>query len=136
MIDVALARLAGHLNQQLRERFQVNEDLVVLTDAHEPDGGLAALAANRLVLFVARIAPDTAGGVELSLVCAAMFAASNYAEGLKLLSAAMACIAALPADAGAEIVDLPAAEWHELWRVHGGQYLPSLMYRVRVPAAG
>jgi cell division protease FtsH len=45
MIDAALTQIAGQLNQHLRQRFQVSEDLAVLSNLLEPNGSAVAIVA-------------------------------------------------------------------------------------------
>ena len=52
MIDAALGLMAGQLNEHLRRRFQLGEDLAVLSNLLEQNGTLVPLVANKLVLFL------------------------------------------------------------------------------------
>jgi hypothetical protein len=111
MIDAALGLMAGQLNEHLRRRFQLSEDLAVLSNLLEQNGTLVPLVANKLVLFLAGVERDTiahrAPGANLGLqaqqlttgapvylnllvMCAANFSGGNYPEALKFLSSAIA----------------------------------------------
>lgn len=111
MIDAALGLMAGQLNEHLRRRFQLSEDLAVLSNLLEQNGTLVPLVANKLVLFLAGVERDTvahrAPGASLGLhaqqlatgapvylnllvMCAANFSGGNYPEALKFLSSAIA----------------------------------------------
>ncbi|HEX5685279.1 MAG TPA: DUF4255 domain-containing protein [Ideonella sp.] len=111
MIDAALGLMAGQLNEHLRRRFQLSEDLAVLSNLLEQNGALVPLVANKLVLFLAGVERDTiahrAQGAPLGLhaqqlvtnapvylnllvMCAANFSGGNYPEALKFLSSAIA----------------------------------------------
>ena len=111
MIDAALGLMAGQLNEHLRRRFQLSEDLAVLSNLLEQNGSLVPLVANKLVLFLAGVERDTiahrASGANLGLqaqqlttgapvylnllvMCAANFSGGNYPEALKFLSSAIA----------------------------------------------
>ena len=112
MIDAALSLMAGQLNEHLRRRFQLGEDLAVLSNLLEQNGTLVPLVANKLVLFLAGVERDTLahrapGGQNLGMsaqqlvsgapvylnllvMCAANFSGSNYPEALKFLSSAIA----------------------------------------------
>ena len=112
MIDAALSLMAGQLNEHLRRRFQLSEDLAVLSNLLEQNGTLVPLVANKLVLFLAGVERDTlahrASGAQnlgmhpqqlvpstpvylnLLVMCAANFSGSNYLEALKFLSSAIA----------------------------------------------
>ncbi|MEK8034479.1 DUF4255 domain-containing protein [Ideonella sp. DXS29W] len=111
MIDAALSLMAGQLNEHLRRRYQLSEDLAVLSNLLEQNGTLVPLVANKLVLFLAGVERDTiahrAPGAQLGLraqqlttsepvylnllvMCAANFSGGNYPEALKFLSSAIA----------------------------------------------
>lgn len=160
MIDEVLAALAHELNSALRVRLRVSEDLLVLSPPCEPDGSPAQGMENRLALFVTAMSRSvpfsplpylatsaaSTSEFELSLVCAACFRACNYGEGLKLLVTITDELAARSMPAGASCSWLPPAvmrlevtpevlslpEWQALWGMHGGRYLPSMLYRVRI----
>jgi hypothetical protein len=106
MIDLALGALTSQLNQALRRSFGVAEDVAVLANILEPDGQVATLADNRIVVSLVNIERDTvaqrgSGGgsgltrmartpapvnLNLSVMFAACFASGNYAEALKFIS--------------------------------------------------
>jgi Pvc16 N-terminal domain len=107
MIHVVVNYLAAQLNQALRRTLRVAEDLVIAAPLHEPDGAIATVAANRLLVFLVNIereagafAPTarassvavrravTAEPLHLNLLVmfAANCAAANYQEALKLIS--------------------------------------------------
>lgn len=109
MIDAALTQITSQLNVHLRHRFQVNEDLAVLSNLLEQNGTLVPLIANKLVLFLVGVEQDAYAhraigmglnaqaqlrGTEpvflnLLMMCAANFSGSNYPEALKFLSGAI-----------------------------------------------
>ncbi len=109
MIDAALTQITAQLNVHLRHRFQVNEDLAVLSNLLEQNGSLVPLIANKLVLFLVGVEQDAYAhraigmglnaqaqlrGTEpvflnLLMMCAANFSGSNYPEALKFLSGAI-----------------------------------------------
>lgn len=84
--------------------------------------------------------------LNLMVMCAANFSGRNYAEALKFLSAAIQFFqehsvidrATTPTLApGIEklvlnIENQSSTEMHSLWGLHGGRYLPSVLYRVRM----
>jgi hypothetical protein len=84
--------------------------------------------------------------LNLLMMCAANFSGSNYPEALKFLSAAVGFFQAMPVidhhnapllDARLErlllnIENLSSSEMHSLWGIHGGRYMPSVLYRVRM----
>ena len=157
MIHEVLAIVADDLNQLMRARLRLGEDVVTLSPPCEPDGTPAQRVEDRLALFIASVndrplAPPSATLVqpmrllELSLVCAACHGSANYGEGLRLLEVAMSRLAARPLLTRQNCARLPAAidrveiaaenlslaDWQTLWRMHGGRYLPAMMYRVRL----
>lgn len=111
MIDSALGHLAMQLNQMFRRYVVLAEDLVVVSNLQEPDGGVVQQASGKLVLFLAGIERDTAAHrnpqlptgehgsrvvgpgplyLNLLVMCAATFSGQNYPEALRFLSDAMA----------------------------------------------
>lgn len=117
MIDVAIALISSQLNQALRRQFQVDEDLVVVSNLHEQDGSVATNVANKLVVFLAGIeredmphrgvaAAPLGARVGLSpapvhlnlmLMFAANFGGSNYPQALKFISSTIAFFQGRPA---------------------------------------
>lgn len=166
MIDLALAHIAGQLDQALRRTFGVAEGLVVVSSLVDLDGSVGAHVGNKLVVFLAGIErealayrdsrPAAGSGrvvvgsapahLNLSVMCAANFGGSTYAEALKMISATVAFFQARPVldhanspglDAridrlSLEIENLDVPALSNLWGVHGGKYLPSVLYKVRM----
>ncbi len=110
MIEQALSQLQKQLNQYLRQRFDVAEEIVALGEVLGLDGSATPACANKLVLSLAGIncerhlqkmaftaahhegrADDDAAyaNLSLSVLCSANFSASNYIEGLRTLSQAI-----------------------------------------------
>jgi hypothetical protein len=117
LIDRAISLVAQRLNQHLRGRFGVADDLVAVTALTDAEGKPATAARNRLVLFVTGIAHDPvargAGGrpmayagrmplgeapvhLNVDLMLASNFDADNYLEALKILSNAVQFFQATP----------------------------------------
>lgn len=109
MINNALSQVAMQLNQHLTQRFQLSEDIVVLSNILELDGSTAPNCMNKVVIFLAgiRTAYNTQlpiddlnqvikplegspANLNLMVMCAANFSGINYSESLKFLSAAIA----------------------------------------------
>jgi hypothetical protein len=167
VIDRVLEHLASHLNSHFRRRFDVAEDVVVISNLLELGGGPVTVAANKLVLFLSGVERDTvahratslpmtySNGViqnaapvylNLLVMCAANFSGSHYPEALKFLSGAIAFFQGNPVldhqntpgmDARLErlalnMENLSSHEMHSLWSIHGGRYLPSALFRVRM----
>lgn len=86
--------------------------------------------------------------LNLMVICAANFSGGNYTEALKFLSSAIAYFQSMPMfdhhnsrdmDTRLErlvlnIENLNNNEMNSLWSIHGGHYLPSVLYRVRMVA--
>jgi hypothetical protein len=108
MIDVAINHISGQLNQYLRRTFDLNEDVVTVSNILEQDGALASHINNKLVVFLVNVEKDSVAGriqpvaatnenvvsypplfLNLSLMIAAHFSNSNYPEALKFLSNAI-----------------------------------------------
>lgn len=84
--------------------------------------------------------------LNLLVMCAANFSGSHYPEALKFLSAAIAYFQGNPSfdhrntpdmDARLEglalnMENLSSHEMHNLWSIHGGRYMPSVVFRVRM----
>lgn len=84
--------------------------------------------------------------LNLLVMCAANFSGSHYPEALKFLSSAIVFFQGNPVfdhqntpdmDARLErlalnMENLSSQEMHSLWSIHGGRYLPSVLFRVRM----
>jgi len=107
MLDVAIGHIVGHLNQFLRRRFDLAEDIVVLANLVEQDGTVGPHIDNKVVAFLVNVEKDTiphrqapsipAGAdrsfttyppiyVNFHLMFASHFRGNNYLEALKFLS--------------------------------------------------
>ncbi len=107
MIDAAINHIAGELNQYLKRTFDLNEDLVVISNILEQDGSVATHVNNKIVVSLVNIEKDTVpyhpkkavnvGAMRtvtnaqpvffnLYLMFASCFAGNNYREGLKFIS--------------------------------------------------
>jgi hypothetical protein len=117
VIDRAISLVAQRLNQHLRGRFGVADDLVAVTALTDAEGKPAVAARNRLVVFVTGITHDAMargpagraiglGGriavghapvhLNVSLMLASNFDPDNYLESLKILSHAVQFFQANP----------------------------------------
>jgi hypothetical protein len=84
--------------------------------------------------------------LNLLVMCAANFSGSHYPEALKFLGGAIAFFQGTPVfdhqntpgmDTRLErlalnMENLSSQEMHSLWSIHGGRYLPSALFRVRM----
>jgi len=165
MIAAAVTLVADRLNQHLRTRFSVGDDLAAPSPPVDAEGKQPAGARNRLILFItgvtreslARALPPRAppgGGrsavatepvqLNVHLMMAAAFDADNYLESLKVLSAGARFFQANPvfspnraqgaglAQLAIEISDLDVEAANQIWSMHGGRYLPSIHYKLRL----
>ena len=109
MIYAALSHISNQLNQFLKRSFDLNEDVVVLSNISEQDGTLAPNINNKLVVFLVNVERDTStsryqgGGrgidvsasgyppvfLNLYVMVAGNFSGGNYSEALKFLSNAV-----------------------------------------------
>lgn len=119
MIDRAVESVVGRLNDHLRSRFRVADDLAVATTLVDSEGKPVAAARNQLCVFVTNISHDASlrsrggrgGGsldgirgassappvnIDLFLMLASNFDAQNYLESLKILSGAIQFFQATP----------------------------------------
>jgi len=162
MIDLALNLIRQRLDDHLRTKFGVQDTLVALSPLMDEDGKPAAEARNRLVLFLTNIAHDAvprarprgdsrqigmSDPVHLNIyfMLASGHDADIYAEGLKLIAAAMTFFQANPvftpqntpdmpdglSHLSVEISNLKSEEIGQLWGNLGGRYVPSVMYKMR-----
>ena len=107
MIDAAIGHIAGQLNQYLKRTFDLNEDIVVISNILEQDGTVANNVDNKLAMFLINVEKDTVPfrpqnkdttGLDRSvisyppiflnlyLMVAGHFNGTNYPEALKFLS--------------------------------------------------
>ncbi|WP_299507536.1 DUF4255 domain-containing protein [uncultured Roseobacter sp.] len=162
VIDLALGLVAQRLNSHLAARYGVQDDLVSLSPLTDAEGKPAADARNRLVLFLTNIAQDATprtgasrGSVQviqaqaihldIYFMLASAYDAETYAEGLKLISAALTYFQANPVMTPRNTPDMPQGlsqlsldisnlrveEMGQMWGNLGGRYVPSVMFKMR-----
>lgn len=107
MINSAILHITNYLNQYLKRTFDLNEDIVALSNIVEQDGTVATNVTNKLVVCLVNIEKDSTPGIlpkrgmmtsdkavmgyppvhlNLYLMFAAHFSGNNYSEALKFLS--------------------------------------------------
>jgi hypothetical protein len=106
MIDVAINHVSSEINQHLKRVYDLNEDVVVVSNILEQDGTVAAHVNNKIIVSLVNIEKDTAPvqlhnvsstsvrtltrnqpiHFNLYLMFASYFSGSNYQEGLKFIS--------------------------------------------------
>ncbi|WP_296426435.1 DUF4255 domain-containing protein [Yoonia sp.] len=160
-MTVTVDRLNGFLGGQ----FSVPEDIVVLSPLTDAEGKPADAARNRLAFFITNITEDTVprrgharggafGGLsgeqdpvhlDIYAMLAASYDANIYAEGLKMLSAALMYFQTFPVltpqntpempngiqQLSFEISNLKPEEMGQMWGNFGGRYVPSVMFKIR-----
>jgi len=110
MIDLAISHVVNQLNQYLKRRFSINEDVVIASNLMEQDGTISPNINNKLVIFLVNIEKEnfykthqhnrnlseaalvTAAPIHLNifLMFAAHFPGKNYLEALKFISQTIA----------------------------------------------
>ncbi len=107
MINSAILHITNYLNQYLKRTFDLNEDIVALSNIVEQDGTVATNVTNKLVVCLVNIEKDSTPvtlpnrgmmpsdkavmgyppvHLNLYLMFAANFSGNNYSEALKFLS--------------------------------------------------
>ena len=107
MIDTAISHISGELNQFLKRSFDLDEDVVVVSNILEQDGSVASHVNNKIVVSLVNIEKDTVPFQQqnfasvgsprsvvsnppvffnLYLMFASYFSGNNYQEGLKFIS--------------------------------------------------
>ncbi|MGX9460852.1 DUF4255 domain-containing protein [Shewanella sp. A14] len=99
-----MEHIAYRLNQFLKNRFELSEDIVVISNLVNHDGSVCANINNRVVLFITNIEKETAMShssdshraaafatvkpifLNLYLMVSANFNGTNYNESLKFIS--------------------------------------------------
>jgi hypothetical protein len=160
MIDNAIFHIASELNQHLKDSFGLNEDLVVVSNMLEHDGGLATHLNNRIVVSLVNIEKDSVplrqqsfavpGNqpqyFNLYLMFASYFGGIHYQEGLKHISSTISYFQqqavfdqknspSLDKNINKLILDienLAMQDLSSLWSMLHGKYLPSVLYKVRM----
>lgn len=165
MIHAAVSHIANQLNQFLKRSFDLNEDVVVMSNILEQDGTLAPNISNKLVVFLVNVERETTSALQakssdfaqsastyppvflnLYVMIAGHFGASNYAEALKFLSNTVSFFQRQPVfdhqltpdldkridKLALDIENLNIQDLSSLWGVLSGKYLPSILYKVRM----
>ncbi|WP_251068874.1 DUF4255 domain-containing protein [Shewanella sp. NKUCC06_TVS] len=100
--------IAYSLNQHLKIRFQLSEDIVVISSLANQDGSVCSNVNNKIVLFITSIEKETSMVqasreishskylmakpifINLYIMVSANFTGSNYGESLKFISSVIA----------------------------------------------
>jgi hypothetical protein len=139
MIDKVLSLILDELNIFLSARFADSEPHAVLSSLIDRDGSVPSAIENKLVLSLVNIEREPALHHNLYLQVSANFAAANYPESLRFLSAALEFFFERPvfsasgvASLSVEMINLTIQDLHNLWSISGGKYLPSVLYKLRM----
>jgi hypothetical protein len=157
MIFEALQLLSGQLNDYLKIRFRLTEDIVFIS----PIKDTAKAFPNRVAITLAGLERETAGGVSfqrrtvsdstsaqsapswqinLNILISVIFQEKQYEESLRLFSAVVAFIQKNNMVRGAneglvfslEVVNLSMHELSNLWSISGENYYPSVVCKIRL----
>ena len=107
MIDSTIIHVANSLNQFLRRKFDLSEDIAVVSNIVDQDGSVIPDINNKIVIFLVNLEQETAPGIfsrkpsrsaaqdagsyppvhlSMYLMFSANFNGNNYTEALKFLS--------------------------------------------------
>ncbi|MGV3613320.1 MAG: DUF4255 domain-containing protein [Fluviicola sp.] len=157
MIFESLQLLSGKLNDYLKIRFRLTEDIVFISPIKDP----AKAFPNRVAVTLVGIERETAGGVSfqrrvvsdtmsaqsapswqvnLNVLISVIFQEKQYEESLRLFAAVIAFIQKnnMVRSSGEEIafslevMNLSMHELSNLWSISGENYYPSVVCRIRV----
>jgi hypothetical protein len=166
MIDKTLTFILEEINTLLSNRYQNSESPAVLSSLSNPDGTIPPAIENKIVLSLINVEREAAAngsswpmrmegnafgrvspplGMNLLVMVTACFQ-SNYAEGLKLLSAVVGLFQGKPSftaqntpgfppgmdKLSVEMVNLSIQEINNVWSVLAGKYMPSVAYKIRM----
>lgn len=157
MIFEAIQLLSGQLNDYLKIRFRLTEDIVFIS----PIKDSAKAFPNRVAITLVGMERDTAGGISfqrrtisdytsaqsvpswqisLNLLISVIFQEKQYEESLRLFSAVVAFIqknnmirsANENLSFSLEVTNLTLHELSNLWSISGENYYPSVVCKIRL----
>lgn len=157
MIFEALQLLSGQLNDYLKIRFRLTEDIVFIS----PIKDTAKAFPNRVAVTLVGLERETAGGVNfqrrtisdstsaqsvpswqisLNVLISVIFQEKQYEESLRLFSAVVAFIQknnmVRAGNEGLafslEVVNMSIHELSNLWSISGENYYPSVVCKIRL----
>ena len=157
MLYKILENLAASLNDYLKLRFGLSDDIVCLASIRESG---STIPVNRVSISLINIERDTAAGISFGqqqagqqkarsapnwqikvyLLFSVIFDQKQYADSLRVLSSVLSFIQknsqlALPRNSATytiEPVNLSFSELSNLWSIHGGTYHPSIVCQLRL----
>ena len=129
MIDLTVKHIAFELNLHLKRKFDIDEDIVVISSVVEQDGSAGSHVNNKVVASLVHIQKDSVPhraqhssgltGTSRSVVHAppayfnvyvmfsANFSGSNYEEGLKFISSSISYFQSMPIFDRSNSPDIP-----------------------------
>lgn len=157
MIFEALQLLSSQLNDYLKVRFRLTEDIVYISPIKDPGKSFP----NRVGITLVGMERETAGGisfqrrtvsdsssaqsapswqVSLNVLISVIFQEKQYEESLRLFSAVVAFIqknnmvraASEGLAFSLEVVNLSMHELSNLWSICGENYYPSVVCKIRI----
>jgi len=158
MIGNVITVIADKLNENLNNRFSQPGDLIIPSSLNQLDDENNTEIQNKLLLTITNIEQERLSrtspsrprskpiNIYLYLMLSSNFQQSNYDEGLKLLSSAISFFQYTSVlNQGNtpdldnkvdklvfEMINLNIQELSQLWGIHGGKYLPSVLYKTRM----
>jgi len=154
MIHTAIETVARALNTYLKNKYGLDENIVVVSGLVNPDGSIPNEITNKIVLTLVNTRQDMQNrslgykpgadinqniSLNLSVIIAASF--NDYAEALKFHYAAIEFMHANPifqSDSGdferltTEPAQLSFEDTDHVWQTIGCKYIPSSVYWFRV----
>ena len=161
MIHHALQVVSKDLNQFLRNRLGVNEEVVLLSELVNQDGSVAMASENKVVCTLLNIEQERTNlnapintkvlanapvNLNLYVLFSSYYSASNYLEALKALSLTVLFFQGKQVFTQANTpglgpivekltVEMVNVEMHELtnfWTAIGAKHLPCVLYKFRM----
>lgn len=169
MIDKVLGFITTYINQEIKMSFGLTDNKVIASSLINPDGSLTDNIENKIIISVINLehetttkmmgnfvaSPDSQYGqvappvyLNIYLLFSANYMAANYMESLKMLSAVIGILQAVPYferrdypvmdpsidKLAFEIFNVPINELSHIWSGIGAKYVPSIIYKVRLIA--
>lgn len=169
MIDKVLGFITTYINQEIKMSFGLTDNKIIASSLINPDGSVTENIENKIIISVINLEHETTtksmGNFVVSadnqygqvappvylniyLLISANYMASNYMESLKMLSAVIGILQAVPYferrdhptmdpsldKLAFEIFNVPINELSHIWSGIGAKYVPSIIYKVRLIA--
>ena len=161
MIANILQTVTSDINQFFKFKFNLKEDLVILSHLQNPDGSVPLLIENKMVCSLIGIEQDKTNvnftpsskvvknppvNLNLYVLFTTNFAARNYVEALRLMSGLIAFFQGkkvfTPQNTPAlnqeiskitvEVANIELKELINMWGSVGAKHMPSIIYKIRM----